>query len=332
MHAPRRTRVDGVEISKRYPKLLKRCLHTVIIAPDTAVARPPTYLASASRHPVRLAAWGWQGGRLHDKAAGPGGRRARGAVACPRPGQWHHAGGVHGCAAYLRCRRWPLAGIASQQAQLERQIGGDDIYPVVAASDPSGYNSDMSKIISALSGHGQFAVGFLDSRLRHLVLLAGPGMMPPGGGGGAAVCRGWLLQRVRRRAPTGRRQKNIAARWQRPTAPLRGLGVVSSAGAGITPSWIRSGWRVEDAWQAGGRDSHLVSVTGRTAVRVDQPEPQAPPSPVSPITVPPPRARSARAVDADSARADASVADCFRSRAEAPARPLRTRSRRAGRR
>jgi uncharacterized membrane protein YgcG len=55
----------------------------------------------------------------------------------------------------------------SQQARLERQIGGDDIYLVVAASGPSGYNSEMSKIISALGEHGQFAAGFLDSRLRH---------------------------------------------------------------------------------------------------------------------------------------------------------------------
>ena len=68
----------------------------------------------------------------------------------------------------------------SQQAQLERQIGGDDIYLVVAASGPSGYNSEMSKIISALSGHGQFAVGFLDSRLRHFGAY-NSGVLPPHG-------------------------------------------------------------------------------------------------------------------------------------------------------
>ena len=54
-----------------------------------------------------------------------------------------------------------------QQATLERQIGGDPIYLVVAPSGPSGYNSSMSGIISALSGHAQFTVGFLDTRLRH---------------------------------------------------------------------------------------------------------------------------------------------------------------------
>jgi preprotein translocase subunit YajC len=54
-----------------------------------------------------------------------------------------------------------------QQAQLEQQIGSDDIYLVVAASGSSGYNTTMQQIISALSGHAHFTVGFLDSRLRH---------------------------------------------------------------------------------------------------------------------------------------------------------------------
>src|SRR5690349_24751105 len=49
----------------------------------------------------------------------------------------------------------------SQEAQLEQQIGGDDIYLVVARAGSAGYNSAMSKIISHLSGHGQFTVGFL---------------------------------------------------------------------------------------------------------------------------------------------------------------------------
>src|SRR5207248_7445442 len=52
-----------------------------------------------------------------------------------------------------------------QQDKLQRQIGGDPIYLVVAPSGPSGYNSSMSEIISALSGHERFTVGFLDSRL-----------------------------------------------------------------------------------------------------------------------------------------------------------------------
>jgi uncharacterized membrane protein YgcG len=68
----------------------------------------------------------------------------------------------------------------SQQAQLERQIGGDDIYLVAAASGPSGYSSEMSKIISALRGHGQFAVGFLDTRLRHFGAY-NSGVLPPHG-------------------------------------------------------------------------------------------------------------------------------------------------------
>jgi hypothetical protein len=38
---------------------------------------------------------------------------------------------------------------------------------VVAASGSAGHNSAMDQVISALSGHQQFTVGFMDSRLRH---------------------------------------------------------------------------------------------------------------------------------------------------------------------
>ena len=69
---------------------------------------------------------------------------------------------------------------AGQQAQLERQIGADDIYLVVAASGSSGYNSAMNQTISTLSGHAQFTVGFLDSRLRHFGAY-NKGMLPPHG-------------------------------------------------------------------------------------------------------------------------------------------------------
>jgi uncharacterized membrane protein YgcG len=56
----------------------------------------------------------------------------------------------------------------SQQAQLEQQIGDDDIYLVVAASGSSGYDAAMRQIISTLGAEKkQFVVGFLDSRLRH---------------------------------------------------------------------------------------------------------------------------------------------------------------------
>jgi hypothetical protein len=68
----------------------------------------------------------------------------------------------------------------SQQAQLERQIGGDAIYLVASPSGPSGYNSAMGTIIGALSGHAQFTVGFLDSRLRHFGAY-NSGMLPPHG-------------------------------------------------------------------------------------------------------------------------------------------------------
>src|SRR3989440_10268825 len=56
----------------------------------------------------------------------------------------------------------------SQQDQLERAIGNDDIYLVVAASGSSGYDAAMRQIISTLGTEKkQFVVGFLDSRLKH---------------------------------------------------------------------------------------------------------------------------------------------------------------------
>ena len=55
-----------------------------------------------------------------------------------------------------------------QQSQLEQQIGNDDIYVVVAPSGSSGYDPAMRQLISTLGAkHGQFVVGFLDSRLKH---------------------------------------------------------------------------------------------------------------------------------------------------------------------
>ena len=54
---------------------------------------------------------------------------------------------------------------AEQQAELEQQIGGDDIYLAVAPSGSSGYDSAMNQIINALGGHTQFTAGFVDSGL-----------------------------------------------------------------------------------------------------------------------------------------------------------------------
>ena len=67
-----------------------------------------------------------------------------------------------------------------QQAQLEQQIGGDDIYLAVAASGSAGYNSAMSQVINALSEHPQFTVGFLDSQLGHFGAYSKE-MLPTGG-------------------------------------------------------------------------------------------------------------------------------------------------------
>ena len=73
-----------------------------------------------------------------------------------------------------------------QQAKLERQIGGDPIYLVVAPSGPSGYNSSMTEIIGALNGHERFTVGFLDTRLRHFG-AHNSGMLPAHGAAGIAT-------------------------------------------------------------------------------------------------------------------------------------------------
>ena len=52
----------------------------------------------------------------------------------------------------------------TQQAQLERDIGRDDIYLVVAASGPSGYNAAMGQIVRVLGAeHKQFVIGFSSS-------------------------------------------------------------------------------------------------------------------------------------------------------------------------
>jgi hypothetical protein len=67
-----------------------------------------------------------------------------------------------------------------QQAMLKRQIGGNPIYLAVAPSGSSGYNSSMREIISALSGHEKFTVGFLDTRMRHFGAY-NSGMLAPDG-------------------------------------------------------------------------------------------------------------------------------------------------------
>ena len=73
-----------------------------------------------------------------------------------------------------------------QQSQLEQQIGGDGIYLVVAPSGPAGYSATMNQIIAVLSGHPQFTVGFLDSRLKHFGAYS-KGMLPSGGAAEAAT-------------------------------------------------------------------------------------------------------------------------------------------------
>jgi len=80
------------------------------------------------------------------------------------------------------CATGEVRGLISQgqQSELERQIGGDGIYLVVAPSGSAGYSSSMNQIISMLSEHPEFTVGFLDSRLRHFGAY-NKGMLPSGG-------------------------------------------------------------------------------------------------------------------------------------------------------
>jgi uncharacterized membrane protein YgcG len=73
-----------------------------------------------------------------------------------------------------------------QEAQLERQIGAENIWVVAAPSGSSGYNSAMRQIIGDLNGHAAFTVGFLDSRLRHFGAY-NQGMLPDQGAAAIAT-------------------------------------------------------------------------------------------------------------------------------------------------
>ena len=76
---------------------------------------------------------------------------------------------------------------ASRQAELEQQIGGADVYLVVAAAGASGYDAAMQQLISSLSGiRSQFVVGFLDSGQRHFGAY-NRGMLPSGGAASIAT-------------------------------------------------------------------------------------------------------------------------------------------------
>jgi uncharacterized membrane protein YgcG len=66
----------------------------------------------------------------------------------------------------------------SQESQLERDIGQDQIYLVVAPSGASSYPAAMRQIISTLGGHQQFTVGYLDSQQRHFGAYSKE-MLPP---------------------------------------------------------------------------------------------------------------------------------------------------------
>ncbi len=73
-----------------------------------------------------------------------------------------------------------------QESQLERDIGQDQIYLVVAPSGGSSYSAAMRQIIAALSGHRQFTVGYLDSQQRHFGAYS-KGMLPSHGAANIAT-------------------------------------------------------------------------------------------------------------------------------------------------
>jgi uncharacterized membrane protein YgcG len=76
---------------------------------------------------------------------------------------------------------------ASQQAELEQQIGSADIYLVVAAAGARGYDAAMQQLISSLNGsHNQFVVGFLDTGQRRFGAY-NQGVLSPGGAASIAT-------------------------------------------------------------------------------------------------------------------------------------------------
>jgi uncharacterized membrane protein YgcG len=91
------------------------------------------------------------------------------------------AGTPKGCLADHVCVTGSGRSLISdgQQASLVRQIGGDDIYLVVAPSGSSGYDRAMNEVVGDLGGHARFTVGFVDSRLLHFGADS-RGMLPPG--------------------------------------------------------------------------------------------------------------------------------------------------------
>ena len=114
-----------------------------------------------------------------------------------------------------------------QEAQLERQIGAENIWVVVAPSGSAGYNSAMRQIITDLTGHAQFTVGFLDSRLGHFGAY-NKGMLPAHGAAAIAT------QVVRQHQADG----NIAAALSEFVTDVRqqaGSGT-GTGSAGSTPS------------------------------------------------------------------------------------------------
>jgi hypothetical protein len=90
------------------------------------------------------------------------------AALCLLPAQ-ANAGTLTDCLADHVCVTGSGRSLISggQEARLERQIGSDDIYLVVAPSGSSGYNSAMNQVLGDLGGQARFTVGFLDSKLMH---------------------------------------------------------------------------------------------------------------------------------------------------------------------
>ena len=113
-----------------------------------------------------------------------------------------------------------------QQAQLEQQIGDDDIYLVVAASGSSGYDAAMRQIISTLGRREEGVRGRLpDSLLKHLG-ADNRGMLAPGAAANIATTVVGSTRQIRISSPRCRTSSATCSRRRRlpvhrPPRPVR---------------------------------------------------------------------------------------------------------------
>jgi uncharacterized protein YneF (UPF0154 family) len=156
-------------------------------------------------------------------ASAAGGAGAAGGVAAARASSLGDCLGAHHVCVAADARK---SLSQSAQDKLEQQIGSDPIYIVVAASGTSGYNAAMDQIISDLSSHDQFAVGFWDVRLDHFG-ADNQGLLPDGRAASIATT-----------AVQDHRSAPDAALTEFVTKVKQQEGSSSSGGSGSSSAWI----------------------------------------------------------------------------------------------